>query len=337
MKLQFGVFDHMDSNGGSIAGQYSDRLDLVEAYEQLGFRAYHLAEHHFSRQSRAPSPSVFLSAVAQRTRTLRLGPLVYTLCFYPPLRVLEEICMLDQLSGGRLELGIGRGSSPIELGFHGIAMSVADEIYAEAMDVIMQGLRQGHVTHEGKHFQFRGVPLELTPLQRPHPPIWMGVAQPQSAARAAALGANIVCVGRAQDVRVATDSFRSKWAEVGPEDSDEPLLGIVRHTVIAENEVTACEAGRRAYRCWYENRMSLWQRNGLKPGARLMLPESFEEAVSTRLCIVGSPATVRHQVLEELRISGASYFLGHFAFGDLERDEALRSASLFAEIMKLKG
>src|SRR6201987_2583712 len=117
--MKIGVFDHFDADGGSLAALYEWRLKLVEAYDRTGIDIYHLAEHHATPLGMAPSPSVFLSAVAQRTKHLRFGPLVYLLPFYHPIRLAEEIAMLDHLSHGRLELGIGRGQSPIELSLYG--------------------------------------------------------------------------------------------------------------------------------------------------------------------------------------------------------------------------
>src|SRR5262245_48599589 len=110
--MEFGVFEHMDDSGVPLGRQIADRLRLIEAYDRLGFHAYHLAEHHGTPLGLAPSPGLFMAAVAQRTRRLRFGPLVYPLPLYHPLRLIEEICMLDQMSGGRLELGVGRGVSP---------------------------------------------------------------------------------------------------------------------------------------------------------------------------------------------------------------------------------
>src|SRR5262245_39208451 len=130
--MKYGVFDHMDLGGGSLAEQYDSRLRLVEAYDRSGFHAYHLAEHHATPLGMAPSPAVFLAAVAQRTRRLRFGPLVYILTLQSPLRAYEEICMLDQMSGGRLELGMGKGVSPIELAFFGAYPLRAQSIYQEA-------------------------------------------------------------------------------------------------------------------------------------------------------------------------------------------------------------
>src|SRR6266536_1393147 len=117
--MEFGVFDHLDRYDGLLADYYEDRLKIAEAYDSAGFYAYHLAEHHATPLGMAPSPSVFLAAIAQRTKRLRFGPMVYALPLYHPLRLIEEICMLDQMSGGRLEIGFGRGSSPIELAYYG--------------------------------------------------------------------------------------------------------------------------------------------------------------------------------------------------------------------------
>ena len=113
--MKFGVFDHLDRNGLPLADFYEQRLDFVEQYDRLGFYGYHLAEHHGTPLGMASSPSVFLSAVAQRTKRLRFGPMVYLLPLYHPIRLAEEIAMLDQLGRGRLDVGVGRGRSPIEL------------------------------------------------------------------------------------------------------------------------------------------------------------------------------------------------------------------------------
>jgi Coenzyme F420-dependent N5,N10-methylene tetrahydromethanopterin reductase and related flavin-dependent oxidoreductases len=105
--MQFGIFDHLDRNKSPLKDYYEARLQLIEMYDREGFYAYHVAEHHSTPLGMAPSPSVFLSAVAQRTKRLRFGPLVYALPLYHPIRLIEEICMLDQMSGGRLDIGFG--------------------------------------------------------------------------------------------------------------------------------------------------------------------------------------------------------------------------------------
>ncbi|MBC8242379.1 MAG: LLM class flavin-dependent oxidoreductase, partial [Alphaproteobacteria bacterium] len=104
--MDYGIFDHLDQGQSDLMAQFEDRLRLTEVYDEAGFYAYHLAEHHATPLGMAPSPGIFLSAVAQRTKRLRFGPTVYCLPLYHPIRLLEEICMLDQMSGGRLELGV---------------------------------------------------------------------------------------------------------------------------------------------------------------------------------------------------------------------------------------
>ena len=110
--LDFGIFDHLDASGAPLGRFFDERLRLIELIERKGFAGYHVAEHHSTPLGLAASPSVFLATAIQRTSKLRLGPLVYVLPLYHPLRLYEEICMLDHLSGGRVEVGIGRGASP---------------------------------------------------------------------------------------------------------------------------------------------------------------------------------------------------------------------------------
>lgn len=104
----FGLFDWIDRGTVPLHQLYAERLRLLEAADAAGFFCYHLAEHHATPLGMAPSPALFLTAAAQHTQRIRLGPLVYLLPLYNPLRLIEEVCMLDHLSGGRLELGVGR-------------------------------------------------------------------------------------------------------------------------------------------------------------------------------------------------------------------------------------
>src|SRR3989442_6551704 len=111
MSLRFGVFAHFGPVPGQRLDQiYRERLVQIERLDRAGFYAYHLAEHHTPAiHSLAPSQNVFLGSVAQRTKRMRFGPCVYVLPLHHPLRLIEEISMLDNLSGGRLEIGVGRG------------------------------------------------------------------------------------------------------------------------------------------------------------------------------------------------------------------------------------
>ena len=170
--MKVGVFDHLDRNERPLHAFYEERLKIVEAYDRGGFYAYHTAEHHATPLGLAASPSVFLAAVAQRTQRLRFGPLVYTLPLHHPLRVVEEICMLDQLSRGRFELGVGRGISPIETAYFGVNPDHRQKMYVEALQILRQALTGRTLTFHGEFYHYADVPIELEPFQKPHPPFW---------------------------------------------------------------------------------------------------------------------------------------------------------------------
>ena len=148
--MDFGIFDHLDHNGSDLPQQYEQRLKLVELYDQLGFYGYHVAEHHSTPLGMAPSPSVYLASVIQRTKRLRIGPLVYLLPLYHPLRLLEEVCMLDNLSGGRMQVGVGRGISPIELGYYGRLPEEAKDVYEENLRILLRGFSNETLSYEGR-------------------------------------------------------------------------------------------------------------------------------------------------------------------------------------------
>ena len=136
--MKFGVFDQNDRSGHPLQEQYSNRLRLAEHYDRLGFHCFHMSEHHGTTLSMTPSPSVWMAALSQRTRRIRLCPLVYLLPTYNPARLYEEICMLDHLSGGRFEFGVGRGASPHELDALGLESAAAARMYAEAFETLQR-------------------------------------------------------------------------------------------------------------------------------------------------------------------------------------------------------
>ena len=115
--MDLGIFDHLDRREVALDELYESRLRLLEKYDAAGFYSYHLAEHHATPLGLAPVPGIFLAAATQRTRKIRLGPCVYCLPLYDPLRLIEEVCMLDQLSRGRFDFGVGRGIVPYEMAY----------------------------------------------------------------------------------------------------------------------------------------------------------------------------------------------------------------------------
>jgi alkanesulfonate monooxygenase SsuD/methylene tetrahydromethanopterin reductase-like flavin-dependent oxidoreductase (luciferase family) len=327
--MDFGIFDHVDNNGLPLQEFYDSRLRIVEAYDRAGFYCYHVAEHHATPLGLAASPGVYLAAVAQRTKSLRMGPLVYTLPLYHPLRLIEEICMLDQLSGGRYQPGVGRGISPLETAAFGVDPKERVERYQEIVQILMQGLTQRSVDFQGRHFTFKNVPMELEPFQRPHPPFWVGAATPESAERAARNRHNFVSLSTAAETRTLTDRYRAAWRQAHGE-APLPKLGLGRFIVVGATDASAMALARRAYTRWHDSFHHLWRRHGTVPtqGERARV---FDEIMDGGRGVAGTPDTVRVMLGAQLAEAGANYCVGQFVFGDMSKDEALGSIGLFAE------
>lgn len=328
--MQLGVFDHMDRGVAPLDRFYEERLKLIEAYDEAGFYGYHVAEHHATPLGVAPSPGVWLAAIAQRTKRLRFGPLVYLLPLYHPIKLLEEICMLDQLSGGRLMLGVGRGISPIELRFYGIDPEQAPGMYTEALEVLLRGMTQPTLSFEGKHYQFRDVPMELKPLQTPHPPLWYGLARPEAIPWAVSNHVNIVGNLPGLAMRKLTDAYRAAWERAGKDPDEMPLMGVGRHVVVAETEAEALELARLGYDKWRESFLKLWLAHGMMPSPAAVFPERFEEAEAQGRAVAGTPDKVASFLRQTVKEAGLNYLLCRFAFGDMPAEASLQSISLFA-------
>jgi alkanesulfonate monooxygenase SsuD/methylene tetrahydromethanopterin reductase-like flavin-dependent oxidoreductase (luciferase family) len=325
--MEFGIFDHVDASGAPLQQFYDDRFKIVEAYDRAGFYCYHVAEHHQTPLGLAASPTVYLAGVAQRTRRLRFGPLVYTLPLYHPLRLTEEICMLDQMSGGRMQVGIGRGISPIETKGFGIDPSERVARYEETRQVMMQGLTQKAVDFQGQFFNFADVPMELEPYQKPHPPIWIGASSAESAARAARNGHNFVSLSTSAETRALTDSYRKAWTEANG-DRALPKLGLGRFVVVGDSDAAALALARRAYRKWHDSFHHLWRKHGTQPtqGERA---REFDEIMDGGRGVAGTPETCINMLRQQLAESGVNYSVGQFVFGDMSLQEALGSIDRF--------
>src|SRR5690606_14113404 len=325
--MKFGVFDHVDDSGVPLAEHLEGRLKLAEAYDSLGFHCYHVAEHHGTPLGLSPSPGVFFSAVSQRTARLKFGPLVYLLPIYNPLRLVEEVAMLDALSNGRFQLGVGRGVSPIELGFHGLDMAEQRARFDEALEVLRRGLSSDVLDFEGEFYRYDRVPMAVRPLQTPHPPLWYGAGSPDSIRWCARNGINMVTLALGKRVRQATDLYRSEW-QGAPEDM--PLMGVSRHIVVATTDEEALALARPAYARWRGSMAKLWEDRGFEFPLGGHLPRDWDAAAAMGHGCAGSPETVRAFVEREAAEGGVSYFVSALAFGNLPLDAALRSAELFA-------
>ena len=369
--VTFGIFDHVDRGDEPLGTLYAQRLRLVEAADAGGFRTYHVAEHHATPLGMAPSPGVYLAAVAQRTRRLRFGPCVYVLPLHHPLRLIEEISMLDNLSGGRLDIGVGRGGV-MEAYFWGQEADSETNYarYVETLAIVREGLSHEQLTYAGRFHRFDHLPMYLRPLQQPYPPLWY-MRNPVTAATE---GMHTILVGSLDTLAPAVTRYRAAWDEhqgVGARtvQGHEPMIGLVVHLVVAE---TDAEAIRIAAPAWEKYRWNLAAPRRLEAEKRGLtqfmqtrdgsfgfvgdrpagLPtrelrrdidaelERFDQQKQrvhpNRLggvALAGSPAAVR-EYMDEYVATGANYFVCSFQWGDLTHEQAMRSIELFAtEVM----
>jgi alkanesulfonate monooxygenase SsuD/methylene tetrahydromethanopterin reductase-like flavin-dependent oxidoreductase (luciferase family) len=333
-QVTFGLFDWIDRGKAPLHQLYEERLQLLEAADAAGFSGYHLAEHHATPLGMAPSPALFLTAAAQRTRRIRLGPLVYLLPLYHPLRLIEEVCMLDNLSGGRLDLGVGRGVSPYELGYFGVDAAKSRAIFNEALAILIAGLTQARLTFEGEHYQYHDVPMELQPLQQPYPPLWYPTNNPESVMYAARHGYHFVSLGPAAGVRQLVDIYWQTW-KVHRQAPDRlnghvaaPKVGVVRQVFVADTDAEALATTRAAHRDWYRSITKLWHDHDDHMPDNLF---SWETSTQHETILFGSPTRVREQMAELLEVSGCNYVIGAFAWGTFPHEQTLHSLRLFAE------
>src|SRR5215813_13226468 len=162
---------------------------LWKRMDTLGFEGIFFSEHHFGL-SYSPSPNLLIAAIARSTERLRLGTMVIVLPLYQPWRVLEEIGMLDHLTGGRLEIGCASGV-PQELIQIGIAAEENRERFNEALDILDAWLAQPVISHRGRYWNFDNLRIVPRLVQRPSPPRWTTVVSTASAAKSAVRGSKI--------------------------------------------------------------------------------------------------------------------------------------------------
>ncbi len=327
--MKFGIFDQNDRGGLPLAQQYEERMQLAELYDRSGFHCYHISEHHSTPLSTTPAQSVFLAALSQRTRHLRLCPLVYLLPIHHPMRLAEEICMLDHLSKGRFDFGVGRGASPHELEALGVDPAQAAKMYAEAFEILKRYFAADVLDYAGTYWQFNDVPVVLKPLQQPHPPIWYALASAESAVWPALNGVNVVCGGPVERVRSITDRYRQEWSKAHPSETAEPLMGVNRYIIVAETDDEAVQLGRNAWPVFYENFYKLWRKHGTQP-VNAKLPPDFDAVLAMGHAVAGSPETVTRLLASQVGEGGLNYLIGSFMFGNLAHQDAVSSIERFA-------
>ena len=332
--VTFGLFDWVDSDGVREPGQlYKERLDLLAVAESQGFDIYHLAEHHGTPLGLVPSPSVFLAAAAMRTTRIRLCPTVYVLPLYQPTRLAEEIAMLDQLSGGRLEVGFGKGGNPYELLPYGIGRTDAQQRYDEVFASLMRTFEGGAIgaagTANDMPLRTRQVPILRSGIeQQPGERRLLGRRGINTILRFSFRSPTIAETRRRRDEYFGGVADAPPGTPMGGAGMPASRFGMMRNIYVGESDRAARDRVIEAMEVFHQQFTALWRRHG---DARFAEPQDFALAVDEGRVIAGSAATVLAQLTEMLRASGCNHFAGAFAFGSLTYAEARSSLVRFGE------
>jgi alkanesulfonate monooxygenase SsuD/methylene tetrahydromethanopterin reductase-like flavin-dependent oxidoreductase (luciferase family) len=335
--LAYGVFDQVEVEDRPAGEVYADHLDLMELADKAGFYCYHFSEHHGSPLSLTTSPGILMAAASQRTSRIRLGALVFGLPYHDPFRLANEISMLDQLTGGRLELGTGRGVSALEATYFGVHdIDHSREVYQEDLRIMLQMFTSDELSFAGKHHSYEEIPLWFHPAQRPYPPLWFPSSNEASIPFTAGHGLNTVMNNNFDKPRVKAlvDLYDETWAahKADPDRMNGhvamPKVGLSMKVVVGATDAEAETHARKAYDVWLDHVNYLSRRFGV-PG--LIQRNTYDDQVADGTMLAGSPESVRQQMADLITTTGITYPLCSFAFGAMPNAVAKESMRLFAD------
>jgi alkanesulfonate monooxygenase SsuD/methylene tetrahydromethanopterin reductase-like flavin-dependent oxidoreductase (luciferase family) len=342
--MKLGLFDHMqkhDDPARSYVDLYKSHLEVLEFADQAGMNFYFVAEHHFDMGfSECPSPGSFLGAASQRTKQIRIGPLVYVLPLWNPIRVAEEVALLDNLTEGRLECGFGAGIGPFTFTAYGVPWDDKRQMTLEALRIIRGIWANSSYSYEGRFFKCNNAELSIPLVQKPHPPLWMPTRSKDSIEEAAATGISTVqwVPSGMKATRTAFDQYREAYQRHKPS-GPKPHMGLMREIYVAATDKQAGDEGEGHW-------INFWERRGgrrtygghgeggavtLLDGARKQELMDMDRSIAEGSFICGSPETVVRQIQKIATDAGADTFLGEFTFGMMEQRQAMNSLRLFAE------
>jgi probable F420-dependent oxidoreductase len=306
--MQFGLFGGARAKRGGPSGDsqgYGDFVDYVVGAEKLGFASVFLVEHHFTGYAQVSASLTLLSYLAARTRTIRLGTAVVVLPWHNPVLVAESAATLDLLSGGRLDFGVGKGYRDYEFSGFCVPMEEASERFDEAIDVIRKAwTTEGRFSHHGARWHFDNVVVEPAPVQRPHPPFWLGAGSAESIRRAAREGYNLLLdqIGSTDLTIERVAIFREECAKHGR--AYHPMMVAVTRGL---QIVRSAQERQKAL----QTRVQVIKNIGSLargPGAdRYANPEGFT-AESDDAPLLGTPAEIVAR-LRKLKAGGVGYIL----------------------------
>jgi alkanesulfonate monooxygenase SsuD/methylene tetrahydromethanopterin reductase-like flavin-dependent oxidoreductase (luciferase family) len=348
--LDFAFWDAVALPEGedAVAEGYEVHIRLAQRVEELGWHSYFVIEHQSAGS--VTSPSVYLTAVARATSRLRFGAMIWQLPFYHPIRLAEEVALLDQLSHGRVEFGTGTGVHEHEFIRWGLDYYQWAAMSEEVLNLVKMAWTQDEVTFEGKYFRVDEALPRPKPYQKPHPPIWAAVHSEASIEYAARNNYHMAKNLDTDDVVARKfDLYRKVWADCGHE-GPMPRLFLMRNVHVAETDEQAHEQARRYLGTgggrigagpiastrigWGSNPRGMGRDSDLPDAAArgatiAQAANSYEFNIEQGLAIVGSPETVIRRLQEGQARMGYDVFCTNHLIGGMPPAMVERSMELF--------
>jgi alkanesulfonate monooxygenase SsuD/methylene tetrahydromethanopterin reductase-like flavin-dependent oxidoreductase (luciferase family) len=337
----FGIFDHIEGIPGTPPHRlFQDRLDLIKLADEGGMAGYHLAEHHGSDLCMAPNQEVFIAAASQITTSIRLGPMVKLLPLHHPVQLVEDMCVLDQLSAGRLDFGVGRGVAPIEHFWFSSTWSESKQRFEDALGIICDALATGEISSANSTYHdFPTMPLATTPFQDAIP-FWY----PGNPVTAGRHGMSLMCAGpidqKTYDVYVETwHKHKGDTMRVDGPDA-KPRVGCTMLVAIAPTEKEALEIARRGM-----DGLARRAHNAHRFDELVLTTEECDAALAPLRGIlahhedaIAAGAGTTEQIAERfaaiLEPGLIDYLVLQLPVGDMTFDEAKRTLELFISDVK---
>ena len=345
--LDFAVSDDGLLNFFDDVPEAVDRYEIlireVQLAEEVGFKYHFMIEHQNVHFGQIQSPMVYLSALAQRTSTIRFAQLVLATPFYHPMRFAMDTAMIDQLSRGRLEIGVGSGADQFEFDRWNLPYSDRRERFPEFMEIVKKAWTEECVSYNGKYWQFDNAIALPRPYQKPHPPIWFAGRSRESLEWAVANNANYGnFLLPDQDVVEGFDAYRQVCIEAGRTPQTMPKFYLHRSVYVAETDEQAYEqVAPYLPECWKwgENKYDSIPNLGYFTLGKFQRYEEIMRGTRTgidfwldnNLAYVGSPETVIQRIREAQKLSGFNILGGRFRFGAMSDEMVMNSIRLFGE------
>lgn len=305
-------FGFIGTEGGSL---YQEFLDEVLLAESLGFDSVWLEEHHGVKNHYWPSPLVGLAGIATRTERLLLGTDIIVLPFYHPVRVAEDVAMLDIMSGGRFILGTAIGYKPDEFALYQTPLKMRGARFEEAIRLIKQLWTQEEVNFEGEYYQVQGLKIEPRPTHQPHPPLWLGGWGPLSLERAATLG-DAWIPGPTANLEKLVDAqktYREHLRASGQDPADKPTP-LTREVIIAKSDQEARDMAEKHLLISYRDEYGggKWKHPLIGNEDNAAVDEL--DALGHDRFLVGSPDTVIEKLQRFVDVFGVDHLICRLYF-----------------------